>query len=330
MNKPVLAIAEQREGTLRRITFEVIGEARRLADKLNTELNVTILGFNISSLADILRFHSPDKVLVADSKILENYNSEAYINILTDVVSKIEPSIILLGATSIGKDVAPRLAARLKTNLISECISLDTNDTLLTAVRPIYGGKTRATVTSNTPKYQIATLRQNIFKPSIENSSKTAILEKIDTEILPENLRVQIKEIIPPPKTAVNLTEARIIVSGGRGMKAPENFKMLEELANILGGALGVSRPVVDAGWVGHEHHVGLTGKIVTPELYIACGISGAIQHQAGMSTSKCIVAINKDPDAPIFKIADYGIVGDLFTIVPLLTEELKKMLRKK
>ncbi len=330
MNKPVLAIAEQREGTLRRITFEVIGEARRLADKLNTELNVTILGFNISSLADILRFHSPYKVLVADNRILENYNSEAYINILTDVVSKIEPSIILLGATSIGKDVAPRLAARLKTNLISECISLDTNDTLLTSVRPIYGGKTRATVTSNTPKYQIATLRQNIFKPSIENRSKTAILEKIDTEILPENPRVQIKEIIPPPKTAVNLTEARIIVSGGRGMKAPENFKMLEELANILGGALGVSRPVVDAGWVGHEHHVGLTGKIVTPELYIACGISGAIQHQAGMSTSKCIVAINKDPDAPIFKIADYGIVGDLFTIVPLLTEELKKMLRKK
>lgn len=330
MNKSVLAIAEQREGTLRRITFEVIGEARRLADKLNSELNVTILGFNISSLADILRFHSPDKVFVADSKILENYNSEAYINILTDVVSKIEPSIILLGATSIGKDVAPRLAAGLKTNLISECISLDTNDTLLTAVRPIYGGKTRATVTSNTPKYQIATLRQNIFKPSIENRAKTAILEKIDTEILPENLRVQIKEIIPPPKTAVNLTEARIIVSGGRGMKAPENFKMLEELANILGGALGVSRPVVDAGWVGHEHHVGLTGKIVTPELYIACGISGAIQHQAGMSTSKCIVAINKDPDAPIFKIADYGIVGDLFTIVPLLTEELKKMLRKK
>ncbi len=287
-------------------------------------------GFKIKDLPPTLIQYGADEVIVADNELLEKYNSEAYVSVIAEEVSKIKPALILIGASSMGKDLAPRLAARLKTCLANDCTSIKlAGDNLLEAVRPMYGGKIIATVISNVTDNQIATLRPNLFSP-IKPDEKRPINTKEVGAYCNTPLRAIVKEFISSAEGAVDLTEAKIIVSGGRGMKGPESYKILEDLAKAIGGAVGASRAAVDAGWKPHEFQVGLTGKTVTPDLYIACGISGAIQHLAGMSTSKYIVAINKDPNAPIFKLADYGIVGDLFQIVPLLTEEFKKLLSER
>ncbi|HLG29714.1 MAG TPA: electron transfer flavoprotein subunit alpha/FixB family protein, partial [Candidatus Brocadiales bacterium] len=321
MSNEIIVFAEQRDGKLKRVSLEALGEGRRIADKLGAKLTSILPGYKIKDLARTLTQYGADEVIVADNELLEKYNSEAYVTVIADEASKIKPALILLGASSMGKDLAPRLAARLKTCLANDCTSIKLTEGKLEAIRPMYGGKIFATVISNTPDYQIATLRPNLFSP-IKPDEKRPINTKEVGAYCNTPLRAIVKEIISSASGAVDLTEAKIIVSGGRGMKGPENYKILEDLAKVLGGAVGASRASVDAGWKPQEFQVGLTGKTVTPDLYIACGISGAIQHLAGMSTSRCIVAINKDPNAPIFKLADYGIVGDLFQIVPLLTEE--------
>ena len=352
MSNEIIVFAEQRDGKLKRVSLEALGEGRRIADKLGAKLTSILPGYKIKDLARTLTQYGANEVIVADNELLEKYNSEAYVSVIADEASKIKPALILLGASSMGKDLAPRLAARLKTCLANDCTSIKLTPTqtlpprgggkgeggqnsdllpkpLLEAVRPMYGGNIIATVISNVPDYQIATLRPNLFSP-VKPDEKRPINTKEVGAYCNTPLRAIVKEIISSASGAVDLTEAKIIVSGGRGMKGPENYKILEDLAKVLGGAVGASRASVDAGWKPHEFQVGLTGKTVTPDLYIACGISGAIQHLAGMSTSRCIVAINKDPNAPIFKLADYGIVGDLFQIVPLLTEEFKKLLSEK
>jgi electron transfer flavoprotein alpha subunit len=330
MSNEIIVFAEQRGGKLKRVSLEALGEGRRIADTLGGKVISILPGYNIKDLASTLTQYGADEVIVADNELLEKYNTEAYVSVIAEEASKIKPALILLGASSMGKDLGPRLAARLKTCLANDCTSIKVGeDKLLEAVRPMYGGKIIATAISNVPEHQIATLRPNLFS-LITPDEKRPINTKEAGGLNLTPLRAIVKETISSAEGVVDLTEARIIVSGGRGMKGPENYKILEDLAKAIGGAVGASRASVDAGWKPQEFQVGLTGKTVTPDLYIACGISGAIQHLAGMSTSKCIVAINKDPNAPIFKLADYGIVGDLFQIVPLLTEEFKKLLSEK
>ncbi|MEK6576585.1 MAG: electron transfer flavoprotein subunit alpha/FixB family protein, partial [Nitrospirota bacterium] len=245
----------------------------------------------------------------------------------SDLAGRIKPLAILMGATAMGKDLAPGLAARLRAGLASDCIALDRDESgLISVMRPMYGGKVWAELSFSRPEFQIVTLRPNVFSAIEPMESLDVKIEKIPVKPDHGTIRAVVIEVVAGSGSTVELTEASIIVSGGRGLKGPENFKMIEELAQALGAAVGASRAAVDAGWKPHSYQVGLTGKTVSPTLYIACGISGAIQHQAGMSSSKYIVAINKDPKAPIFKIANYGIVGDIFEVVPLLTEEIRRV----
>lgn len=326
MSKPVFAVTEQRNGAFRKVTYEVISEGRRLADQLHTELIAIVLGAEVLGIAEQLGRYGADKVLVAEAEIFLNYSADGYVKVITDAVKQIEPNTILLPATAMGKDLAPRVAAKLGVGLATDCTGLITENGKITARRPMYAGKVIADYEfSSVP--QMVSLRPNIFPANEPNPSKSATVEKIDVNISARDLKTIVKEVVASAGTKIDLTEADIIVSGGRGMKGPENYKILEDLADLLGGTVGASRAAVDAGWRPHSDQVGQTGKTVSPNLYIACGISGAIQHLAGMSSSKCIVAINKDSEAPIFEKADYGIVGDLFEVVPRLTEELKKVI---
>ena len=322
-----IVFAEQREGKLKKVVFEAIGTAKFLASKVQEPVGVVLLGHQVAGLAQDLSRTNVDEVYVADDPLLKYYSSEAYTTVLCNLVSKCQPRAILLGATAMGKDLAPKMAARLKTCLISDCITLDLNDLgYLVATRPMYGGKIRGEVMSNVTSLQVVTLRQNVFPAIPSSQTGKAKLEQLSIPLEASRPRTRVKEVLASRGAAVELTGASIIVSGGRGLKGPENFKVVEDLAKVLGAAVGASRAVVDAGWKPHSYQVGLTGKTVSPLLYIACGISGAVQHQAGMSSSRTIIAINKDPEAPIFKIASYGIVGDLFEVVPLLTQEIKKV----
>ncbi len=322
-----LVFAEQREGKLKKVTFEAMGAAQSLASKVQEPVGVVLLGHQVAGLAQDLSRYDVDKVYVAEDSLLKYYSSEAYTTILCDLVSKRQPRVILLGATAMGRDLAPKVAARLKTCLISDCISLELNDQgQLVATRPMYGGKIRAEVMSNMTALQVAPLRPNVFSPRPPSGPGSVKIERLPVQLDSSKLKTKVREVQATAGTTIELTEASIIVSGGRGLKGPENFKMIEELAQAMGAAVGASRAAVDAGWKPHSYQVGLTGKTVSPSLYVACGISGAVQHQAGMSSSRYIVAINKDPEAPIFKIASYGIVGDLFEVVPLLIQEIKKI----
>ena len=326
-----VVFAEQREGRLKKAVFEAIGAAKALAGKVKEPVGAVLIGHQVEGLAKDLSRYGADKIYLADDPLLKGYSSEAYTTTLCNLLTSRQPRAFLLGATSMGKDLAPKVAARLKTCLISDCISIDlTHEGQMIATRPMYGGKIRAEVMSNLTALQVATLRQNVFsaRPPDETSASSTAgkLERLSIHLDASKFKARVKEIQATAGTTVELTEAGIIVSGGRGLKGPENFKIVEELARSLGAAVGASRAAVDAGWKPHSYQVGLTGKTVSPLLYIACGISGAIQHQAGMSSSKYIVGINKDPEAPIFKIANYGIVGDIFEVIPLLTQEIKKV----
>ncbi len=328
MSKSVFVIAEQRNGTFRNVSYEAVSEGRRLADKLGASVVAIALGQGIGALADKLGHYGADQVLVADFDIFKNYSAEGYTATIVAAVKNIDPQIILLPASALGKDLAPRLAARLGVGLASDCVALTIADGKLIARRPMYAGKVLANYQFNAQP-NIASLRPNIFPVNNPDTSKKASVEKINVPVAAGDLKAVVTGVLASEGGKIDVSEAKVIISGGRGMKDASNFKILEELAQLLGGAVGASRSAVDAGWRPHADQVGQTGKTVAPDLYVACGISGAIQHLAGMSSSKCIVAINKDPDAPIFARADYGIVGDLFEVVPRLTDEFKKVINK-
>lgn len=329
MSNGVWSIAEQREGKLKKVSFELLSIGRKLASKIGEPLAAVLLGHGVENLARELEPYGAEKIFVCDDQILKNYSNEGYTKIIADLVKLHQPSILLGGATAQGKDLLPRVAARLGTGLASDCISLEINqEGLLMAKRPMYAGKVLVDTIIPEARPQMASLRPNVFEAEKPKECKNVEIEKVKVEVKPDDLRTVIKEMVKTAGEKVDLTEASVIVSGGRGMKSGENFKILEELASAFGegAVIGASRSAVDSGFASHDIQVGQTGKVVNPNLYIACGISGSIQHLAGMRTSKCIVAINKDPEAPIFQVADYGIVADLFVVVPLLTEEIKKM----
>jgi electron transfer flavoprotein alpha subunit len=318
---------EQRGGELKKVSFELLTVGRTLADKVGEELVALLVGRGVEKLVPELARYGADRVFLADTENLEDFLTEPYTSVICDAVKENDPSVLLFSATTMGRDLSPRVAARLGTGLATDCTELDINDAgLLSIKRPMFAGKLFANVVFRNAKPQIASVRPNII-PAQENPRAGEVI-KLEVGIDPSRVRTKLMEMKKDTGARVDLTEATIIVSGGRGMKGPENFSILEDLATALGSeaTVGASRSAVDAGWRPQSDQVGQTGKTVTPDLYIACGISGAVQHLAGMSSSKYIVAINRDPDAPIFQKADYGIVGDLFKIVPLITDELKKM----
>jgi electron transfer flavoprotein alpha subunit len=323
----ILVFAEQRDNKVKRGAMEALGAAKILSAKLGGGVTAALLGESVAEEAKGLAAAGAEKVFLAEDSTLHLYGSEAYATLMAEIANRVEPAVILMPASAMGKDLGPKLAARLKSSLATDCVALEVDDQgILTATRPIYAGKARAKVSGRGPKFQIATLRPNVFTPPSPDTTKAPVIERVPVKLDFSSLAAKIREIVAAAGSKVELTEATIIVSGGRGLKGPENFKMIEELAEVLGAAVGASRAAVDAGWKPHSYQVGLTGKTVSPLLYIACGISGAIQHQAGMSSSKYIVAINKDPNAPIFKIASYGIVGDVFEVVPLLTQAIRNL----
>lgn len=320
MAQGVLVFAEQVDGIFRKIAYEAVSEGRRLADTLGDTVSAVVFGSGVEGIAGELAQYGADKIFVGDDPALADYTTDAYTNMLFEVVKDNDPRILLFGASSRGKDLSARLAARLGVGLAMDCIALKLDGEKLIATRPMYGGKVLAEVAlEGVP--QMSAIRPNVME--IVQSSKAGDLEKVAIKTDVVKTRVVEKRLEVASK--IDLTEADVIVSGGRGMGGPD-FGAIEQLAEVLGGTVGASRSAVDEGWRPHSDQVGQTGKVVSPNLYIACGISGAIQHLAGMGSSKYIVAINKDPEAPIFKKADYGIVEDLFKAVPAIMAELKKL----
>jgi electron transfer flavoprotein alpha subunit len=319
MSQNILAIAEQIEGVFRKVTFEALSEGRRIADQLGGELNALVLGDNIENISKELEQFGANRIIVAENSALSEYLPDAYGNVIADVINKETPDVVILGASTQGKDIAARLSARLNAPLAMDCVAIRIEDNNLRTTRYMYGGKILADVVLN-GKPQILAIRPNAM--TITSAAGTGAVEKFEVNTGPTLVKFIEKHL---DTGKVDLTEADTVVSGGRGMGGPD-FAVIEELAQVLEGAVGASRSAVDEGWRSSSDQVGQTGKVVSPNLYIACGISGAIQHLAGMSSSNVIVAINKDSEAPIFSKADYGIKGDLFEIVPLITEEIRKL----
>jgi len=321
----VLVFVEQREGKIRKASLESLTLARKLAEKTGGQVAAVIAGSGVAGLAPELGRFGAARVFVADKPELALYSCEGYTAALDAAATASSPSIVLVAATMMGKDVAPRFAARRRVGVLSDVMSLEIENGRLVGVRSVYSGKARATVVPS-PKaaIQVATPRPNVF-PS-QPADAAAAGEAVTLELPALKIRARVARIEAAEAGEIDVAEADKIVSGGRGIKGPENWPILRALCKELGAALGASRAAVDAGWIDHAHQVGQTGKVVSPSLYIACGISGAIQHLAGMGSSKVIVAINKDPEAPMFKVATYGIVGDLFQILPALTEAAKKL----
>jgi len=321
MANKILAILEQREGSLKRSAFEAVTMAKQLAAELNLEAEAVVVGNEVININDIGNY-GIDKVIHLKSTELGNYSSSGYRDAVADYAKETDADYLLFTNTALGKDLAPRLAVALNAGCLIDCVKLDSSSGELIATRPVYAGKALIDVKCNSTK-KVITIRPNVFKAKETGSSSNTDVKVI--EINSPNLKCKVVDF-KKSEGKLDVAEADIIVSGGRGLKGPENFHLIEELANSLGAAVGASRAVVDAGWRPHGEQVGQTGKTVSPSLYVACAISGAIQHLAGMSSAKYIVAINKDKDAPIFNIADYGIAGDVFEILPALTEEIKKV----
>lgn len=315
----VWVFAEQRGGNLLNIAIELLGEGRKIADELNTELTAVLLGNNVDELADRLIKYGADNVLYAESDLLDLYTTDAYTKVICDLVNDKKPEIMLIGATNIGRDLGPRISSRIHTGLTADCtrLEVDLENRRLMQTRPAFGGNLMATIITPNHRPQMATVRPGVMEKSKYDESREGNIEKFAPSITEEDIKAKVMEYVKGGKVEVKLEEANIIVSGGRGLGNPEGFKLIEGLAEKLGGVVGASRATVDSGWIDQAHQVGQTGKTVRPDLYIACGISGAIQHLAGMKESKCIVAINKDKNAPIFEVADYGIVGDIFEVIP-------------
>jgi electron transfer flavoprotein alpha subunit len=319
----VLVVTDQNKGAFRKVSLEVISEARRIADKTGGQVVALVIGSEIDALAAIPAKYGADVVLIADHADLSAYVPGTYLEIVLKAVESKGAGIILMPESAMGIDLAPRVAARLNAGLAADCLSITVQGDAFEAERPMYAGKVITRVSVNS-KVKVATLRPNIFKVQDPDDSKSASVEKL---ALPDvQPKMSQKELRADQGSKMDLTEAEIIVTGGRGMKGPENFKSLEQLAELLGGTVGATRAAVDAGWRPQTDQVGQTGKTVSPKLYMMFGASGSIQHWAGMSGAKCIVAVNKDPNAPIVSKADYSIVADLFEVVPVLTEEIKKI----
>jgi electron transfer flavoprotein alpha subunit len=326
--KGVWIFAEQHRGVVQSVTYELLGKGRELADMLGTSLSAVLLGDGIEPESKELIYRGAENVYMVDSPKLKNYQSEPYSKVLIELINEYRPEIVLCGATSTGRSLISRVAVKIDAGLTADCTGLDIDQerSLLLQTRPAFGGNIMATIICPNHRPQMATVRHKVMKEAlIDNSRKGVIIKKsYNDKIL--SSRTKILDIIEEEGQKVNLSEADIIVSGGRGLGKPENFALLHELADVIGGAVGASRAAVDADWIAYSHQVGQTGKTVCPKIYIACGISGQIQHLAGMASSDIIIAINKDPDAPIFKAANYGIVGDLFEIIPALIRKFKAL----
>jgi len=316
------------DGAARSVGLELLTPGRRMADATNQSLVAVVLGHNAESAVKNAAAHGADEVLVLDDESFAQYNTEEFTNAILQLIDRHKPDTVLFGATSTGRDLAPRVASRLKTGLTADCteLNIDVNTGNVQWTRPAFGGNLMAVIECPATRPQMGTVRPGVFKKCAYDEGNTAKITP-ETVNTPPKGRARIIEFISDAAgELVNLEEAEIIVSGGHGLGKPENFALVKALADALGGCVGSSRAAVDAGWISHAHQVGQTGKTVGPKLYIACGISGAIQHLAGMSSSDTIVAINKDPDAPIFNVAHYGIVGNLLEVLPALTEEVKRL----
>lgn len=321
MGKKVFVLAELREGVLRNVSFEAIAAGKQVAE--GGEIIALLMGDTVQAYTQELIAYGANQVITIESDLLKQYTADGYAQSLLTAIEKEQPDVLIMGHTALGKDLSPKIANRLSVGLISDITAIEKVDDQWTFIRPIYSGKAfeRRKLVGD---FLFFTIRPNNIEAMEKDVHRTGSVTAIDVEV--KNLRMTIKEVIRKASEGVDLSEAKVVVAGGRGVKRADGFKPLQELANVLGGAVGASRGACDADYCDYSLQIGQTGKVVTPDLYIACGISGAIQHLAGMSNSKVIVAINKDPEANIFQVADYGIVGDLFEVVPLLTEEFRKI----
>ena len=351
MSKDIYVVAEQRDGNIAKVTMELLGEATKLAGELGEKVYAVLMGDQIKDKAQDLIEHGADGVVVVEDPMLAEYVTEPYAKALTAVIKNYDPNIVLFGATSIGRDLAPRVAARVHTGLTADCTRLDVDmnnyfdflhatsnadtdaiekrlgmdDKNLKMTRPAFGGNVMATIRCADHRPQMATVRPGVMKKLDAVAGKEGTVEEFKVEFTAADMNVKIKEVVRETKKAVDITEAKVLVSGGRGIGSPEFFNELQKVADLLGGEISSSRANVDAGWIARDRQVGQTGKTVRPDLYMACGISGAIQHIAGMESSECVIAINKNDTAAIFEVADLGIVGDVKVIIPKLIEALAK-----
>lgn len=325
--KGVFIFVQQVEGKITGVSYELIGKGKELAQSLGCEVTAVLLGSKVGELPKKLAKYGADKVIVVDDPALETYMTEPYAYAMTEVINKHKPEIVLYGATAIGRDMAPRVSARVHTGLTADCtgLEIDAETKNLMMTRPAFGGNIMATILCPDHRPQMATVRPGVMQRVSAIDGASCPVENFELKDIASHKNIEILEIIKKVSEKMDIMDAKILVSGGRGMGCPENFKMLEDLADALGGTIASSRACVDAGWVEKDRQVGQTGKTVRPNLYIACGISGAIQHLAGMEESDLIIAINKDETAPIFEVADFGVVGDVTKIIPLFTEEIKK-----
>ena len=336
--KGVFVFAQQVDNVISNIAFELIGKGKELAKDLGVEVTAVLVGSDIKGLADQLAEYGADKVIVVDDPELKEYRTEPYTHAIASVIEEFKPEIFLIGATAIGRDLGPRVCARIHTGLTADCTKLDIGDFPMNPVpgretkhnqllmtRPAFGGNTIATIACPDFRPQMATVRPGVMQKAPKEAGKKAVVTEFNPGFTKNNKYVDILEVVKAVSNTVDIMDAKILVSGGRGVGSPENFKILDDLAEAIGGTVSCSRAVVDAGWKPKDLQVGQTGKTVRPNVYFAIGISGAIQHLAGMEESDIIVAINKDESAPIFDVADYGVVGDLNKIVPMLTEKIKE-----
>lgn len=324
--KGVWVFAEQRDGNLQKVALELIGKGKEIAKDLNEKLTAVLLGYEVEPLAKTLIAHGADEVIVVDNIHLKNYTTDGYAKVLAELSNERKPEIIFIGATNIGRDLGPRVAAKVKTGLTADCTSLDidgeTRNLMMT--RPAFGGNLMATIECPEYRPQMATVRPGVFSVPCVDERNTGSIEVVKTNLKDEEIRTKVVEIVKSLKDKIDITEADILVSGGRGVGSKEGFTLLKELADVLGGVVTGSRATVDAGWIDRAYQVGQTGKTVRPKLYIACGISGAIQHLAGMQESEFIIAINKDDSAAIMSVADIAVVGDLHKVIPEMINEIK------
>lgn len=328
MSRDIYVIVEQVDGVIQKVGIELIGIANKLAADLEQKVVAVLLGENVADLTETLIKHGADKVIYVDDPILSFYSTEPYTKAMYEIIEEKKPEIVLIGATSIGRDLAPRVSARVHTGLTADCtkLEIDPESKLLLMTRPAFGGNIMATIVCEDFRPQMATVRPGVMEALPRDEKRVGEAEEFKVKFTPEDMNIVIREVVKSTNTNVDITESKILVSGGRGIGCPEGFNGLKELADELGGLVSSSRANVDAGWIGKERQVGQTGKTVRPDLYMACGISGAIQHLAGMEESELIIAINNNPEAPIFDVADLGIVGDLNKIIPILTDKIRAL----